>query len=88
MGESEKLNVLSFVMDEVRMRQGETIFTFEVFEAYQAWRRKHGLPRTNLSVDGFGRLIPSTLRRRQMYYSPGSVLRSLVDVELKKPWNS
>lgn len=56
--------IRQFVAMKVIPTEGARVTTAQLFDAYKAWLKKHGIGPTVLTVDGFGRLFPKQFERR------------------------
>lgn len=77
----EEREIMNFIFDKVRMTQEGRIFSHELFAAYKSWRLDNGLPESSLSLDGFGRLMPKSFRRKPML-KDGIIQRGLLGAEI------
>jgi hypothetical protein len=59
----EHTDILTFVLNCMVPRPEHFMFSEEIFEGYQRWRKKLGLTPSELSVDSFGRLFPKHIKR-------------------------
>jgi hypothetical protein len=59
----ERLQIFQFVAEHVRAEPEKHFFISDAFDLYQKWLKETGLPKTQLSVSGFGRLFPEQFKR-------------------------
>lgn len=79
---AEQKEILTFVTQRLKLAPGEGLHMAEIFGEYQLWRVSLGYRETFLSLDGFGRLFPSTFERGRMYRN-GKQLHGIVGVGFK-----
>jgi hypothetical protein len=53
----------------------------DIFKAYKRWRKNKFMPRTRLSVDGFGQVFPKTYKRRVAWVK-GKATRVVMGVKV------
>lgn len=72
-----------FFFECVAPCEGNKLSIHHIFESYKKWRETEGLPKTAVSVDGFGRLFPRSYRRGSTYFPElKKVLKCVFDMEL------
>jgi hypothetical protein len=59
----ERAQIAQFVAENVRVAPGAHFFIHDAYDRYQWWLKTTGLPKTVVSVSGFGRLFPEQFKR-------------------------
>lgn len=77
----ERAQICQFVSEAVRPADGAHFFISDAFDRYQKWLKDTGLPKTALSVSGFGRLFPEQYKRSVLARG-ARIQRGVVDARL------
>ena len=67
---TERKWISQFVIASLRAEPGQKTPICDIFDAYQAWLKKSGLGKTELSIDGFGRMFPKHYSRGSSFLGP------------------
>lgn len=79
----EKDLIYQFLLNHlIKDRYSRGVATADLFEGYKRYLNRNEYPKTELSIDSFGKLFPKSFKRRTIYFNESLTAKGIARVRL------